>query len=509
MVPMSGTQANVTDDLDARADLPGTVDWYRLADEWDYESAPAAARRAHRLVPTFYGAIRAVTDGDDTPGTSPSLATCEKVPTSGASGDSDALSRKLDFDDDASTRDRSLWERDTIRLAYRHDIGGDAIDVEDVAEAIAGSVDANEAIHACLGRDTSRQAKVVALAKAGEVPHAKRLATCGERSVQLRCPDGMAGGCGHEENYVPISCDSPLCPDCGRRRQGQAVDRYRDALEDMGSPLMVRLSLPERVEPGDVGEAVAELRDGLGRLRRRRVPFEGEHQGRRWVWADDGGRPADHHWKAALLAGGRHDLVRRWQRRCVRYEWEDVTGTHRGRGIPMDEVLRGGVYGIDAKQGEDGLVNVHAHILVDCPYIPQAALASVWDDVVGAPVVDVRRVEERGEKDRETALMETVGYAAKPPEYESLEGAVEYAQALKGAKLIQPFGSLHGNVPEQTGELLCAECGMTPAWWDYLGLVEQGVDTMGKSWDDPTQGENDPPEGDRREKGDPPGGESQ
>jgi hypothetical protein len=261
----------------------------------------------------------------------------------------------------------------------------------------------------------------------------------------------------------------------------------------MDSPLMVRVSLPERVRPEEVGEAVDELRDALGRLRRRRVPAEGRHQGKRWVWSDDGGAPADHYWRSALLASGRHDLVRRWEKRCVQYEWEDVTGTHRGRGIPMDEILRGGVYGVDAKQGEDGLVNVHAHVLVDCPYIPQAALASVWDDLTGAPVVDVRRVEERGEASRETALMETVGYAAKPPEYETLDAAVEYAQALKGAKLIQPFGSVHGNVPALSGELLCAGCGLTPAWWDYLGLVNESIDTMGKSWDDPTQGENDPP----------------
>jgi hypothetical protein len=315
---------------------------------------------------------------------------------------------------------------------------------------------------------------------------------CGRRSVQLECPE-LAGGCGHEDNYVPVSCDSRLCPDCGRRQQGQAVDRYAEVVDEMRHPTMVRLSLPERVPVDELEEAVDELRDGLSQLRRRRVPFEGTHQGKRWVWSDDGGRPADHHWKAALLAAGRHDLVRRWQRRCVRYEWTDATGTHRGRGIPMDEIWTGGVYGIDAKQGEDGTVNVHAHILVDCPYVPQAALASVWDDVMGAPVVDVRRVEERGESDRETALMETVGYAAKPPEYETLDGAVAYAKALKGAKLVQPFGSVYGDVPDPSGHLLCAECELTPAWWNYLGTIDERADTMGKSWDDPTRGENDPP----------------
>jgi hypothetical protein len=480
--------------LDGEHGLPGTVRWRDVADAWGHDSPRAAARRAHRIFPTFYGAICAAAAGDDPARNLPSLATCEKVPTSTDSGGTAAdAPERLSAGD--AVPDRPAFESDAIRLAYRHDIGGDAVDVEDVAEAVAGSVDAVEAIHAALGRDQERQAKVVALAKAGEVPHAKRLATCGRQSVQLRCPDDFgAGGCGHEDNYVPISCDSPLCPDCGRRRQGQAVDRYRDVLEEWRHPTMVRLSLPERVPVDELEEAVDELRDGLARLRRRVVPASGRHQGKRWVWSDDGGEPADHNWKSALLAAGRHDLARRWQKQYAHREWTDATGTHRGRGIPMEEVWRAGVYGIDAKQGEDGTVNVHAHILVDCPYIPQAALASLWDDVMGAPVVDVRRVEERGEKDREAALMETVGYAAKPPEYETLAGAVEYAQALKGAKLIQPFGALHGNVPEPSGEVRCAACDMTPAWWDYLGVVDDRIDTMGKSWDDPTQGENDPPE---------------
>jgi hypothetical protein len=442
----------------------------------------------------FYGALCAFHQGDDTPVDPPSVPTCEKVYTPVRSGGTSPETAKPISPGSDTIPDRPEHEIEAIRLAYRHDIGGDAIEPADVADAIAGSVDAVEAIRACLGRDDRRQALVVRLCQAGEVPHAKRLAKCGQQSVRLECPDGLAGGCGHDENYVPVSCDSRLCPDCGRRHQGQAVDRYSSVVDDMDHPTMVRLSLSERVDVDRLEEAVGELRDGLRRLRRRRVPFEGEHQGKRWVWSDDGGRPADHHWKPALLAAGRHDLVRRWQKRCVRYQWTDVTGTHTGRGIPMDEIWSSGLYGIDAKQGEDGSVNVHAHLLVDCPYIPQAALASVWDDLVGAPVVDVRRVEERGEADRDTALMETVGYAAKPPEYETLDAAVTYAKALEGAKLIQPFGSLHGNVPEQSGNLLCANCELTPAWWEYLGTVDERIETMGTDWTDPTEGENDPPE---------------
>jgi hypothetical protein len=372
-------------------------------------------------------------------------------------------------------------QQDVLTTAYRRDIAGG--DVEDLGEAVRHGVDATEALLAVLGRGDRRQRLVVELIEAGEVSHALRLATCGRRSVQLRCPDGLAGGCGHEENYVPINCDSRLCPDCGKRRQGQVAGQYREVLEGWRHPTMLRLSLPERVDVEDLEGAVDALRGAFGRLRRRVIPTSGRHQGKRWVWSSDGGAPADHNWKAALLAAGRHDLARRWQKRYV----------EQGRGIPMDELLRAGLYGIDAKQGADGTVNVHVHVLADVPYIPQAALASVWDDLTGAPVVDVRRVEERGSADRESALMETVGYAAKPPEYETFDAAVEYATALKGSKLIQPFGELYGNTPDVEAELRCAGCEQSPAWWDYMGTVNDRIETMETNWDDPTRGENDPP----------------
>jgi hypothetical protein len=109
-------------------------------------------------------------------------------------------------------------------------------------------------------------------------------------------------------------------------------------------------------------------------------------------------------------------------------------------------------------------------------------------------VVDVRRVEERGESDGATALMEVVGYAAKPPEHETTEAAVAYVTALKGSKLIQPSGELHGNTPCEEAELVCADCELTPSWWNYEGTVDGRYATMGTTWSDPTQGENDPPE---------------
>lgn len=425
--------------------------WVEQAEEAASAPTPTERRQA-RLTVELYGGICAFCGGDDGDWNLPSLATCEKVPMS-ASGD----------------------EVEPGREGLNHP--------ETVDEA--GHIsDAMEAIYLSLDRDRERQRTVIAMIQAGEVAHAKRFATCNRRSVQLRCPT-LGGGCGCEENYVPMSCDSRLCEDCMRRRQGLVAEQYRNVVSSWDAPTMVRLSLPDRVDTDDLARALDAIRGAFGRLRRRVIPGEGEHQGKRWVWKRDGGDPADHYWKSALLRSGHHEAARRWQKRYV----------DQGRGIPASEVFREGFYGVDIKQKEDGRLNVHIHVLADIPYLPQAALASVWDDLVGAPVVDIRRVDERGERGRESALMETIGYAAKAPEYVDVDDEVAYLTALKGSKLIQPFGELHGNTPDVTGLLRCGECEMAPAYWEYLGVIDGRHETMlvGPA-----------PDGDRP----PPGGES-
>jgi hypothetical protein len=168
-----------------------------------------------------------------------------------------------------------------------------------------------------------------------------------------------------------------------------------------------------------------------------------------------------------------------------------------GRGIPVDEILKEGIYGIDAKQGEDGSINVHMHVLADVGFLPQPALSEIWDDLVDAPVVHINRIYDRNESETD-ALAETVGYAAKAPEWETVEQSVSYHQALKGSKLLQPFGDLHGNTPDMNHALHCAGCERSPdrTWmveWSYEGVIDAPYSTgiVGTS-----DGENDPPETD-------------
>jgi hypothetical protein len=320
-------------------------------------------------------------------------------------------------------------------------------------DLVEHTTDAREAIQTSLSRSRERQRKVLALIGAGEPAHAKRLANCKRQSVQLECPT-MAGGCGSDENYVPVSCDSRLCPDCMKRRQGQLADKYGPVVGSWDHPTMLRLGSPKRVEPENLERAIDALRGAFGRFRRRKVPPDGEG----WTWND---------WKRSLRMVGRHDLARHLQKRYV----------EQGKWIPVDELLRAGFYAIDVKQKQDGLLNVHAHVLADVPWIPQEVVSHLWGEIHAAPVVDIRRVDGRGEEDMEEAVMEAVGYAAKAPEFQTPEAEAEYLTALKGSKLVQPFGDLHGNAPSHGGELRCCECEESPAYWNYLEVVDGVYDT--------------------------------
>jgi hypothetical protein len=390
-----------------------TTHW---GDAWKGASVSAIE---HRLARTLTD--HAIRSQDREP--SPSLATCEKVPTIS-------------------------------------DHPEESPDYAETVEELGYVSDATDAIRAALGRDRDRQEKVLALVQAGEVAHAKRLATCKRKSVQLEC-----GHCGSDENFVPMSCGSRLCEDCMNEKMGEVAGQYLPVVENWENPTMIRLSLDRRVKPERVEQAVDALRGAFGRLRRRKVPHDGDG----WSWT---------HWRMLLCANGAVGLAKRLDRE-----------RQEGRWVPVEDVIRSGFYGIDIKQKEDGRLNVHMHVLADVPWFPQSALSELWDDLVDAPVVDIRQISSRGSNDEESALMEVIGYAAKAPEYESVEDEVEYFQALKGSKLVQPFGDLHGNTPDSGLPMYCCTCEESPEKWLYLGVVEDGGTC--------TVGVGSPPDGDR------------
>jgi hypothetical protein len=477
VVAMSRTQSSAVN-----------VDWEEREEPTEWDKLPVwKKRRRRRLVIEYYAACLAFERSDATLENDPSLANCERSPTPEQTADTDADAGKL-----------YRPEYEALPLVFRMGVE----DVDRAREIVAGGGDRLDAIHAALERDRERQWKVLALLERGDVSHALNLATCGQRSIQLTCPE-HAGGCGCEENYVPMHCDSRLCPVCQDRNTGQVIEKYRDAVFDMENPVLWTLTV-ENVE--DPVQGRTDVMESLGKFRRRTIPFEGEVVRERdggetitksWSWWE-GTRVEDieeNHtqWKLELQGNGRHDLVRRLQKQYVNYEYENITGTHVGRNIPMDELIDGGIYGIDIKQKGAFEYNVHAHVLVDAAYVPQAALSATWEDITGDPVVDVRRIYDRSTKQSVAeALAETVGYAVKPPEFEELDDELEFVEAAKGCPTVHPFGSLHGAGSSEGGMLFCSNCEMTPRQWEYNGICNEALDTMGKAWE--TDRGKDPPE---------------
>lgn len=464
-------------------------DWEQREPPSDFEKLPPwEKRRYQRLSIEFYTAYRAFNRYLDTSENPPSLVNCERSPTSEETSSTDRDTSELSF-----------AQRDAMKAVAQMGVE----DIDRAVDLVRGAGQRINVIYEALERDQERQVKVLALLDRGEVSHAHRLATCGRRSVQLECPE-HAGGCGCQDNYVPMHCDSRLCPDCHARKKGQNVEKYREAVFQMDNPQFQTYTIENVEDPVKAREQMIEY---LGKLRRRTIPFEGsvtrqaaDGDGtvtKSWSWWDGTGvddfEEGHTQWKIKLQEQGKHDLVRRLQRQYVNYEYENITGTHVGRNIPFTELIDGGIYGIDVKQKGPFEFNVHAHVLVDSAYVPQAALSAVWDEITGSPVVDARRVYDRSSRESVAqTLQETVGYATKPPEFEELEDELEYVEEAKGCPEVHPFGSLHGSGTETVSQLICSECDRIPRQWDYLGTTGEAIDNMGKDWDGDRG--KDPPE---------------
>lgn len=327
---------------------------------------------------------------------------------------------------------------------------------------------AAEAMLAGISRDRERRVQVEELIRQGDPAHAKRLATCRRQSAELEC-----GDCGGE-NYVPITCKSRLCESCGHDRMGELIGDYAPKAAKWARPALLTLTIPNVEDPAAGKERV---QNAFARFRRRVVPTTGSSRTgqKRWAWrVGDLEGPVTDPWRSQVIRGRGREFAARLEVEYVR----------EGRGIPMEELIGGGLYGIDIKQQESGRFHVHIHALCDLTWTPQPALAEVWRDVTGADdqeageVVDVRRVRG-GDRDAvEAGLAEVIGYVAKPPEFESVEEEVEAVLALKGSRLIQPFGSLHGVAVESMAWLECSCCGFVPETWRYNGIVDMLADDL-------------------------------
>jgi hypothetical protein len=102
--------------------------------------------------------------------------------------------------------------------------------------------------------------------------------------------------------------------------------------------------------------------------------------------------------------------------------------------------VKGGVAILEVKIGRDGLWHPHLHLLLESFFLPQQQLSHEWLAVTGdSYIVDVRQV---GHEQKEVRYV--CSYVGKPLDasiYQRPKMLDEFVRAIKGKRLILPFGS--------------------------------------------------------------------
>jgi hypothetical protein len=115
------------------------------------------------------------------------------------------------------------------------------------------------------------------------------------------------------------------------------------------------------------------------------------------------------------------------------------------------EKVRGGLYVIEAVNKGKGW-HVHLHVVIDARFLPQRKVSRDWKDLTGSSIVWITKTRER-----DAALRELLKYVMKRPTVSGREG--EYNEALKGTRLVQPFGSIYDSLVLVVVPLKCERCG--------------------------------------------------
>lgn len=187
----------------------------------------------------------------------------------------------------------------------------------------------------------------------------------------------------------PIRCRDRLCPLCALRRSREAATKYGEAVARMGAARHLVLTAPSIDAP--LADQLAELRAAMRRLRAQRG------------------------WKS---------------------------------------VVSGGVYTIEVTRNKKtGLWHPHVHLIIDGEYYPQREAAEGWRRALGTGDLWTRETLERGVivhisavHNRHQLARYIAKYIAKPQDLSIWPASAicEYALAVRGARMMHTFGSLHG-----------------------------------------------------------------
>lgn len=150
--------------------------------------------------------------------------------------------------------------------------------------------------------------------------------------------------------------------------------------------------------------------------------------------------------------------------------------------------VRGGFYAVEVVPKSDGLWNVHLHVIIDGPFLPQGVLSREWLDITGdSYIVDIEAL-----RNREAGVVYALGYCSSRDKVaETWAGTSEarkreFERAVKHRRLIQTFGSLHG-VRRLERPFECPECGCM----EWINLTFEYAE--GQSLGDWNRGRKPPP----------------
>jgi hypothetical protein len=130
--------------------------------------------------------------------------------------------------------------------------------------------------------------------------------------------------------------------------------------------------------------------------------------------------------------------------------------------------VRGGLCAIEITNIGNGW-HIHLHVIIDADFLPQRKLSADWNKVAGGRMVDIRP------RDPVTILGYTLKYIGKAPDIYRVDGGhgpkrycgpaerwtreQAYNAALKGIRMVQPFGTMYGKVKPGKRVLTCEACG--------------------------------------------------
>lgn len=272
----------------------------------------------------------------------------------------------------------------------------------------------------------SREDAAVAVEEVYGGESGDRFRYCGKGSVFFACND-----CGDLHSF-DRTCDYRFCDRCGDKAF-KTMKRYQRVTRRMDDMKLITLTIKNAEDLGE--DDIRGVRSDFYELRER---------------LED------------LTADETRDIIRS----------ADVQEKKKNRYIASlkkvlyDQRIKGGLYAIEIKNDGQGW-NIHIHVLADCEYIAQPVLSSLWNDIAGAPVVDIKKADQG-------AVKYILKYVFKPPHVEGIEAFQTYIETVKDMRLYSTFGSLYDFKPQER-EFSCPECGGTDI--DWIGSTSPWEDT--------------------------------